>query len=304
MSCPRLIPLLLHKHGRLVLSRQFQTHHDIGDPVQIADRYKGWDLDELIYLDISTHWPCVGRMSPGFAGFLDAIRQVGRNCFVPLTVGGGITGLDQINALLHAGADRFVLNSQALADPSLLSRAADHFGAQAVVLAVDARRMPDGGYQVFADGGRRPTGRTVEEWCHSAEQLGAGEILVNSIDRDGSGEGFDLHLVRRAAGAVRIPVVACGGAGDPADLAAPIKDGGASGVAAANLFAFRELSYHAGKQALLAAGVDVREGLVSRDYALARRQRASTASRLGAEAEDIWMELERSGWSDVKGPVP
>jgi imidazole glycerol-phosphate synthase subunit HisF len=300
MPLPRLIPVLLHKHGRLTLSRDFSIHQTVGDAATVADRYKTWDLDELVYLDISSHWPAPPRAVGGapadpFAALLDAVRRVSRNCFVPLTVGGGVGSLEQIDALLQVGADRFVLNSAALADPGLIERAAARYGAQAVVVAVDARRRADGGYEVFADAGRRPTGRTPEDWAVAAARHGAGEILLHAVDRDGTGRGYDLDLIRRVTAVCPAPVIALGGAGGHADPAAPIRDGGAAAAAAANLFAFGELSYHHGKQALAAAGVAARAGVVSRDYAAAKRRPTAGRSRMGAETERIWSDLELEG---------
>ncbi|MGE5505652.1 MAG: imidazole glycerol phosphate synthase subunit HisF [Actinomycetota bacterium] len=293
MTCPRLIPVVLMRHGRTVLSRDFARHHAIGDAVQVAERYMAWDLDELVYLDISSHWPGAGA---GFDSLLDAVRRMGRWCFVPLTVGGGLRDLDQMAALQKAGADRFVLNSAALAEPAFITRAARRYGAQALVVAVDARRTGDG-YEVFADAARRATGWRVEDWCAEAARRGAGEILINAVDRDGTGAGFDLDLVARVAAAVEVPVIACGGAGAPEHFAAPIR-AGAAGAAAGNVFAFRELSYHLARQAMLAEGVGLREGVVHRDYAAAKRPHG-TGSRLGADREEIWRDLDRIGRDDL-----
>lgn len=300
MPLPRLIPVLLHKHGRLTLSRDFRTHQTIGDAVTIADRYKTWDLDELIYMDISTHWPAAPRAESGgdgFAALLAAIEQVSRNCFVPLTVGGGLRHMDQIAALLRAGADRFMLNTAALDDPGLIQRTSARYGAQAVVVGIDVRATPSG-YEVFADAGRRPTGLTPEAWAASAARHGAGEILLHAIDRDGTGDGYDIALLRRVTAAAGVPVIALGGAGRASDFPAAIR-GGAAAAAAGNLFAFTELSYHHGKQAMAEAGVMPRAGVVSRDYAAARRHPSGTRSRMGAEVERIWADLEQEGRQEM-----
>ena len=285
MQARRIIPVLLHKNGHLVLSRRFSLHQAIGDPFAIADRYKAWDLDELIYLDITPHWSDYGREAI-FDRFVETIRRASRNCFIPLTAGGGIRSVGDINRLIHAGADRIVLNSAALENPDLITQAAHVFGAQAVIVGIDAR-----GGNVFSHGGKTPTGRTVSEWTAEAERRGAGEIFIQSIDRDGTATGFDEALIKTVLKAVQIPVIACGGAGNAKDLERPLTLG-AQAVAAANIFAFTELSYLHAKNAVSDAAI--RPPVIGMDYVAARKQRES-GSRLKAEQMPLWQALGRGG---------
>ena len=287
MQTRRIIPVLLHKNGHLVLSRRFSLHQPIGDPFAIADRYKAWDLDELIYLDITPHWSDQGRDAI-FDRYVETIRRASRNCFIPLTAGGGIRSVEDINSLIHAGADRVVLNSAALANPDLITQAAHVFGAQAVIVGIDARNG-----EVFSHGGKKPTGRAVVEWAAEAEQRGAGEIFIQSIDRDGAATGFDEALIKTVLKAVRLPVIACGGAGNTLDLEKPLI-WGAHAVAAANLFAFTELSYLQAKNAVGRGSVAIRPPSIGLDYVAARKQRES-GSRLKAEQMPLWQALGRGG---------
>jgi imidazole glycerol-phosphate synthase subunit HisF len=287
MRARRIIPVLLHKNDHLVLSRRFSLHQAIGNAFAIADRYKAWDLDELIYLDITPHWSDEGRDAI-FDRYVETIRRISRNCFIPLTAGGGIRSVEDINRLIHAGADRIVLNSAALANPDLITQAARVFGAQAVIVGIDAKNG-----EVFADGGKKPTGRTASEWAAEAERRGAGEIFIQSIERDGIATGFDEALIKTVLKAVRVPIIACGGAGNAKDLERPLI-WGAQAVAAANLFAFTELSYLQAKDAIGQDGVAIRPPAIGMDYVAARKQRES-GSRLKAEQMPLWQALGRGG---------
>jgi imidazoleglycerol phosphate synthase cyclase subunit len=264
MTRPRLIPVLLLKHGLIVRSQAFSIHQAIGNPMSTVERFSHWNVDELVILDISR----------GEAGYdlrrddlhqqyegdsaLDVLRAVAKVCFMPLTFGGRIRSLEDIAERLNAGADKVTLNTGVLADPALIERAARRFGAQCIVVSIDARRRSDGRYEVFGDGGRLATGRDAADWAREAERLGAGEILLNSIDRDGAATGYDIELIRSVTRAVSIPVVACGGVGQYAHFPAAIADGGAAASAAANIFHFFELSYPHAKRACLEAGVPMR----------------------------------------------
>jgi imidazoleglycerol phosphate synthase cyclase subunit len=259
MTRPRLIPVLLLKHGVIVRSQLFKVHQVIGNPMSTVERYSQWNVDELVILDISRgdegydlrrddlHQQYAGDTA------LDVLRAVSKVCFMPLTFGGRIRSLEDIAERLSAGADKVTLNTAALSDPSLIERAARRFGSQCIVVSIDAR-----GHEVFGDGGRAATGRSPADWAREAERLGAGEIFLNSIDRDGSALGYDLELVRSVTSAVSIPVVACGGVGRYEDFPKAIVAGGAAAAAAANIFHFFELSYPRAKQASLEAGLPMR----------------------------------------------
>ena len=259
MTRPRLIPVLLLKHGVIVRSQLFKVHQVIGNPMSTVERYSQWNVDELVILDISRGEEGYDLrrddLHQQYAGdtALDVLRAVAKVCFMPLTFGGRIRTLDDIAVRLGAGADKVTLNSAALADPSLIERAAHRFGSQCIVASIDVR-----GGEVFAEGGRRATGRAPVDWAREAERLGAGEIFLNSIDRDGSALGYDLALIRSVARAVSIPVVACGGVGRYGDFPMAITEAGAAASAAANIFHFFELSYPRAKQACLDAGLPMR----------------------------------------------
>ncbi len=259
----RLIPCLLLMNGRLVRSERFELHQVIGYPVQEVARFNEWAVDELIYLDISRDDVYdSGRddhkqKSIGSAlGILDVISA---NCFMPLTFGGRIRNLDDMSARFARGADKITVNTAAIDTPAIIEAGAQRFGNQAIVVSVDVRRHLDSGaYEVFTAAGHRATGLDPVAWSRQAEDLGAGEILLNSIDRDGTGEGYDLDLIAAVSSAVTIPVVALGGVGVYEQLAPAVLEAGASAVAAANIFHFKELSDRQAKRALRRAGVDVR----------------------------------------------
>jgi imidazoleglycerol phosphate synthase cyclase subunit len=268
---PRLIPVLLLKHGVIVRSQLFRVHQVIGNPMSTVERYSNWNVDELIILDISRGEDCHDLrrddLQQRYSGSsaIDVLKAIARVCFMPLTFGGRIRTLADIEARLAAGADKIALNTAALADPDFIETAARRFGEQCIVLSVDARCRIGGGWEVCAEGGHLPTGRDPAAWAREAWRRGAGEILLTAIDRDGSGLGYDLALIREVTRAVEIPVIACGGAGQYAHLPTALLEGGASAAAAANLFHFCELSYTHGKRACMEAGLPMRPiGLGSR----------------------------------------
>jgi cyclase len=249
----RIIPCLDVKDARVVKGVNFVALRDAGDPVAHALAYDAAGADELTFLDITAS-------SDNRAIMLDVVARTAEACFMPLTVGGGVRGNDDFRALLLAGADKVSVNSAAVKDPSLIGRAAEQFGSQCVVVAIDARQASPGRWQVFTHGGRTPTGLDAIAWARQAETLGAGEILLTSMDRDGTRQGYDLDLLRAVCGAVRIPVVASGGVGNVAHLVEGAR-AGATGLLAASIFHFGEISIAAAKAALASAGVPVRPAL-------------------------------------------
>jgi cyclase len=249
----RIIPCLDVKDGRVVKGIQFVGLRDAGDPVEQAMRYDAERADELCFLDITAS-------HEGRASMLDVIRRTADSIFIPFTVGGGIRSIDDFNAILGAGADKVAVNTAALADPDLVQRAADHFGSQCVVVAVDARRTDatESGWEVYTHGGRNATGMDAVEWCARAQSLGAGEILLTSMDRDGTRDGYDLPLLNAAAAEVRIPVIASGGAGALEHLDAALA-AGAHAVLAASIFHFGEFTLAEARRYLAARGHPVRQ---------------------------------------------
>lgn len=259
----RLIPCLLLKNGLIVRSELFRYHQVIGDPITQLRRYSQWAADELVYLDISREAVYDVRRSDakidtsGKLGILDIVREVSRACFMPLTFGGGIRSIADMRERFANGADKISINSLALDAPSMISEAAVAFGSQAVVVSVDAKRRDDGSFEVYR-GGHEPTGLDPVAWVQEVQRRGAGEILLNSIDRDGTAKGFDLALVRSVTEATNLPVIAIGGAGRWKDFVDVVSVGGASAAAAANIFHFTELSYRHAKVFMATQGVDVR----------------------------------------------
>jgi len=259
----RLIPCLLLMNGRLVRSERFELHQVIGYPIQEVARFNEWAVDELIYIDISRDEGYdSGRddhKQKSIGSALEILDVVSSNCFMPLTFGGRIRSLDDMRARFSRGADKITINTAAVDTPSMVEAGAQQFGSQAIVVSIDVRRhREEGSYEVFTAAGNRATGLDPVDWARQVEDLGAGEILLNSIDRDGTGEGYDLDLISSVSSAVTIPVVALGGVGVYEHLAPAVLDAGASAVAAANIFHFKELSDRQAKRALRRAGVDVR----------------------------------------------
>jgi cyclase len=261
----RLIPVLFLRNGFLVRSESFSVHQNLGNPVAQVERYNSWDVDELIYIDISERQDYDNVRSDlgdlqGFAPKTidDIITIVAGKCFMPLTFGGGIRTLEDARRRFALGADKITINSQALREPELIASLAKEFGSQAIVVSIDSRLVPTQGHMVFTSWGRESTGRKVADWAREAQERGAGEILINSIDKDGKATGYDLELVRAVVEVTSIPVIACGGAGSYKHFADAIRDGGASAAAAGNIFHFKELAYPMAKRQLKKAGVNVR----------------------------------------------
>ena len=256
----RLIPVLLLMNGRLVRSAGFETHQIIGDPLHEVSRFNEWMVDELIYLDITRDGEFFeGRADQKKSGFFDPLSTldaVSECCFMPLTWGGRIRSLSDMRERISRGADKITLNSAAVLSPDLISAGARTFGSQAIVVSIDVRHV-DGRDQVVIEYGTRPTGLAPAEWALAAEEAGAGEILLQRVERDGAAGGYDLDLISDVAGAVSIPVIACSGVGRYEDYAEGVA-AGASAVAAANIWHFKELADRGGKRALQKAGVNVR----------------------------------------------
>jgi len=251
----RVIPCLDVDAGRVVKGVNFVDLRDAGDPVELARAYDAQGADELVFLDITAS-------SGDRATTYDVVRRTAEQVFIPLTVGGGVRTVDDIDQLLRAGADKVGVNTAAIARPDLLREAAERFGSQCVVLSADARRCPDGvttesGWEITTHGGRRSTGIDAIGWVRRAAELGAGEILLNSMDADGTKDGYDLELIRAVRAAVPVPVIASGGAGRVEDFA-PAVDAGADAVLAASVFHFGELTIADVKRTLAASGYPVR----------------------------------------------
>ena len=252
MLLRRVIPCLDVAGGRVVKGTRFVDLRDAGDPAELAARYAAAGADEIVLLDITA-------APEGRATLLELVERTARRLFVPLTVGGGVRSTAGMRAVLRAGADKVAVNTAAIADPGLIRRCARVFGRQCVVVAVDVRAVSaDGGWEVLARGGRDATGLDAVAWVRRAAGLGAGEILLTSIDRDGTRSGFDLDLLRAVTAVVDVPLIASGGAGTPADMVAAIVEGGADAVLAASVFHRGIHSIASVKAALVAAGVPVR----------------------------------------------
>ena len=251
MLAKRVIPCLDVDAGRVVKGVRFEQLRDAGDPVELAAHYDREGADELVFLDITA-------TLEDRAATLDVISRTAEEVFIPLTVGGGVRTDDDVQALLQAGADKVSVNSAAVRDPSLLARCADRFGTQCMVVAIDAKRR-DTGWEVHVDAGHTGTGWDAVEWATDATtRHGAGEVLVTSMDRDGTGEGYDLDLLRAIAGAVAVPVIASGGAGEPAHFADALTDGHADAVLAASRWHDGDLTIREVKEHLAARGIPVR----------------------------------------------
>ncbi|WP_457632152.1 imidazole glycerol phosphate synthase subunit HisF [Oceanithermus desulfurans] len=254
MLARRIVPCLDVHEGRVVKGVNFVNLVDAGDPVEAAVAYDESGADELVFLDITaTHEnrPLV----------LEMVRQVAERVFIPFTVGGGVRTLEDARALLLAGADKVSVNSAAVARPELIRELADHFGSQAVVLAIDAKRVGTGRWEVYVAGGRKPTGLDAVAWAREGERLGAGEILLTSMDADGTKAGYDLELTRAVAEAVRIPVIASGGAGTPEHFAEVFERAGADAALAASVFHFGEIPIPELKRYLAERGIPMREDI-------------------------------------------
>ncbi|NOX83254.1 MAG: imidazole glycerol phosphate synthase subunit HisF [Alphaproteobacteria bacterium] len=247
----RIIPCLDVKDGRVVKGVNFVNLRDAGDPVAAAQAYDAAGADEICFLDISASHEGRGIL-------LDKVNQVAERCFMPLTVGGGVSSIDDFRNLLLAGADKVAINTAAVKTPDLINAAAEQFGAQCVVVAIDAKAVGEKRWEIFTHGGREPTGIDAVSFAKEVVARGAGEILLTSMDRDGTKAGYDLALIRAVADAVNVPVIASGGAGNAADMADAAVKGGASAVLAASIFHFGEVTMDQVRQALADAGAPVR----------------------------------------------
>ncbi|MDR7329677.1 imidazole glycerol phosphate synthase subunit HisF [Corynebacterium guangdongense] len=252
----RVIPCLDVDNGRVVKGVNFENLRDAGDPVELAQRYGAEGADELTFLDVTASKHGRGTM-------LDVVRRTAEQIFIPLTVGGGVRSVEDVNELLRAGADKVSVNTAAISRPELLRELSQQFGAQCIVLSVDARRVPEGGepqpsgFEVTTHGGTRSAGIDAVEWARRGEELGVGEILLNSMDGDGTKDGFDIELIEKVRAAVTVPIIASGGAGK-AEHFPPAVAAGADAVLAATIFHFGEVTVGEVKDALDEAGYEVR----------------------------------------------
>lgn len=251
MFTKRIIPCLDVNNGRVVKGVNFVDLKDAGDPVEIARAYDAAGADELVFLDITAS--CEERDT-----VVDMVRQVAANVFIPFTVGGGIRTVDDFRKLLREGADKISVNSAAIDRPELITEAAEKFGSQCVVVAIDAKRRQDGGWNIYKHGGRLDTGIDAIEWAKKVEKLGAGEILLTSMDCDGTKAGYDIELTRAIADAVSVPVIASGGAGTLEHFYDALTEGGADAALAASLFHYKELEIRQVKDHLAEKGISVR----------------------------------------------
>ena len=258
----RLIPVVLLRNGVVVQSKGFRRYQLLGNPTTVVQRLSDWASDELIYLDITrdAHYD-LGRddlKGPNRHDILDIVADVAKRCFMPLTFGGRIRCLDDAAARLQHGADKIAINSRALETPGFISDCARAFGSQCVVVSIDAKEVAPGRWQVFGGGGRMPTGLSPVTWAREAEERGAGEILINSIDRDGSLSGYDIELIAAVDAAVSIPMIALGGVGDWAHFVEMIERSNVSAVAAANIFHYSEQSVYRAKKYMFERGANIR----------------------------------------------
>ncbi|WP_025770025.1 imidazole glycerol phosphate synthase subunit HisF [Thioalkalivibrio sp. HK1] len=247
----RIIPCLDIDAGRVVKGVRFVDIRDAGDPVEVARRYDEQGADEICFLDITAS-------SDERNTIVAVVEAVADQVFIPLTVGGGVRGIDDARRLLNAGADKVSINTAAIIDPDIVSRLANRFGSQCIVVAVDAKMTAPDQWEIFTHGGRRATGLDAVQWCRRMADLGAGEILLTSMDKDGTRDGFDLALTRSVSDAVPIPVIASGGVGELEHLAQGVIDGGADAVLAASIFHFQDHRIVDAKRYMAARGIEVR----------------------------------------------
>ena len=251
MLLKRVIPCLDVDKGRVVKGTNFVDIRDAGDPVELAARYEAEGGDELVFLDITASHEKRDTI-------VDLARRTAHDVFIPFTIGGGIRSVADAQAVLDAGADKVSVNSAAVQRPELIGELAEVFGVQCVVLAIDARKA-NGGYEVYTAGGRTPSGRDAVEWAREGTERGAGEVLLTSMDRDGTEDGYELSLTRAVAEAVDVPVIASGGAGEPAHLVDAVERGGADAVLCASIFHYGAYTVREAKEAMRSAGIPVRE---------------------------------------------
>jgi len=257
----RLIPILLLQNGLLVRSESFSLHQIIGNPVNEVERFNEWNVDELIYLDITTTGTYDqyrdDQREEGIGDPLQILKRVSKSCFMPLTWGGRIQSEDQMHECFRCGADKITLNTAACQHPDLITNAAKRFGSQAIVVSIDIFRSSECKAEVFIKGGVEATGKDPVEWAKEVESRGCGEILIQSIDRDGSGRGYDLEMINKISNATSVPIIACSGVALFDQYAEGI-EAGADAVAAANIWHFKELADKNGKRAMARAGIEVR----------------------------------------------
>ena len=251
MVSKRIIPCLDVKDGRVVKGVRFVNLRDAGDPVEVAKKYSKEGADEITFLDITASHEKRKTM-------IEVVERTASEVFVPLTVGGGLRTVEDVRELLLAGADKITINTAAIADPEFVSRASDRFGSQCIVVAIDARRRNNGGWEVFTHGGRNPTGIDAVSWAAMMEDFGAGEILLTSMDRDGTEDGYDIELTRTISETVGIPVIASGGAGRLEHLLEAVEAGWADAVLCASIFHYGKYSINEAKEFLSERGVLVR----------------------------------------------
>lgn len=251
MLAKRIIPCLDVHAGRVVKGVNFLNLRDAGDPVELAAYYDREGADELVFLDISAS-------SEARQTMLEVVRNTAREVFIPFTVGGGIRTIDDIRETLKAGADKVSINSAAIREPALITEGALKFGSQCIIVAIDARRRESGGWEVYINGGRTPTEMDVLDWAHQVQKLGAGEILLTSMDKDGTKDGYDIPLTAAVAESVSIPVIASGGAGNLEHLYEACEDGKADAVLCASIFHYREYTIQQAKEYLAGKGVAIR----------------------------------------------
>jgi len=256
MLTKRVIPCLDVHDGKVTRGVQFGRAEEgglrnVGDPVELAVRYNDQGADEMVFFDITAS-------AHGRATMVDVIRRTAERCFMPLTVGGGIRTTEDMHAMLHAGADKISINSSALATPELITAGAERFGSQCIVVSIDAKKVGPDRWEVFSHGGRKPTGLDAVEWARKVDELGAGEIVLNSIDADGTKAGYDLVITRRVSEEVGVPVVASGGAGTLEHIAEVLLEGRADAVLAASIFHFGQYTVGDVKRHLAARGLPVR----------------------------------------------
>lgn len=251
MLAKRIIPCLDVTDGRVVKGTKFVNLRDAGDPVECAKEYDRQGADELVFLDITAS-------SGNRKTMVDVVRRTAEQCFMPLTVGGGIRTVEDFREMLLSGADKVSVNTSAIRTPELITEAAEAFGSQCVVVAIDAKKRPEGGWEVYTHGGRNPAGLDAVEWAKRVEGLGAGEILLTSMDADGTCDGYDIALTRAVSSAVNIPVIASGGAGTLNHLVTVLEEGRADAVLAASIFHFGTYTIAQAKEYLAKHGIEVR----------------------------------------------
>ncbi|OPX92386.1 MAG: Imidazole glycerol phosphate synthase subunit HisF [Pelotomaculum sp. PtaB.Bin104] len=259
----RLIPCLFLKNGFLVRSEIFKYHQLLGNSIHQVERFNAWTVDELIYIDISEEdFYDIRRDDMKIkseSNILDIVTAISKTCFMPLTFGGRIRTIEDIHDRIARGADKVTINTRAVETPDFITEGARIFGSQAIIVSIDVKQHENGTYEVFTNHGKKPTGMDPVQWAKDVEKLGGGEIFLNSIDRDGTAQGYDLELIRSVAETVNIPVIACGGVGRFEHFVEGITIGKADAVSAGNIFHFTEISAKQARKHLLKAGIDVRK---------------------------------------------